>query len=54
MLYVQFNALNAGVDINGFRPVTFDELLENNRRFKLDALSSDEDKRLLLSGYEGV
>lgn len=26
--------LNAGVDINGFRPVTFDELLENNNRFK--------------------
>ena len=28
------NVLNAGVDINGFRPVTFEELLENNRRFK--------------------
>lgn len=26
------NVLNAGVDINGFRPVTFEELLENNRR----------------------
>ena len=26
--------LNAGVDINGFRPVTFEELLENNRVFK--------------------
>lgn len=26
--------LNAGVDINGFRPVTFDELLENNAAFK--------------------
>lgn len=26
--------LNAGVDINGFYPVTFDELVENNRRFK--------------------
>lgn len=24
------NVLNAGVDINGFRPVTFDELIENN------------------------
>ena len=52
MLYVQFNALNAGVDVNGFCPVTFDELLENNKRFKLDALSSDEDKSLLLSGYD--
>ncbi len=26
--------LNAGVDINGFYPVTFDEVVENNRRFK--------------------
>ena len=26
--------LNAGVDINGFRPVTFEELVENNRLFK--------------------
>lgn len=28
------NVLNAGVDINGYRPVTFDELVENNRKFK--------------------
>ena len=28
--------LNAGVDINGFRPVSFDELLANNRVFKLN------------------
>ena len=26
--------LNAGVDINGFRPVTFEEMQENNRLFK--------------------
>ena len=26
--------LNAGVDLNGFAPVTFEELVENNRRFK--------------------
>ena len=26
--------LNAGVDINGFYPVTFEEMLENNRKFK--------------------
>lgn len=26
--------LNAGVDINGFRPVTFEEMQENNRIFK--------------------
>ena len=26
--------LNAGVDINGFYPVTFSELVDNNKRFK--------------------
>ena len=26
--------LNAGVDINGFTPVTLDEMIENNRHFK--------------------
>lgn len=34
--------LNAGVDINGFRPVTFDELYENNQRFKQEYLNSKE------------
>ena len=29
---------------------TFDELLENNLRFKLSALESDADRELLLSG----
>lgn len=28
------NALNAGVDINGFMPVTFDELVANNIAFR--------------------
>ena len=31
---VRDNVLNAGVDLNGFQPVTFEELLENNREFK--------------------
>jgi len=39
-LYTKHNALNAGVDINGFRPVTFDELIENNNSFKRKALIS--------------
>ena len=30
------HVLNAGVDLNGYRPVTFDELVENNRRFKAE------------------
>ena len=34
LLRCRDNVLNAGVDINGYRPVTFDELVENNRRFK--------------------
>ena len=34
LLAARDNVLNAGVDVNGFRPVTFDELLENNQRFK--------------------
>ena len=33
------NVLNAGVDTNSFKPVTFDELLENNRHFKENSLA---------------
>lgn len=33
------NVLNADVDINSFKPVTFDELLENNRHFKENSLA---------------
>ncbi len=43
-LFLSFNALNAGIDVNGFEPVNFDELLLNNARFKLDALTSEEDR----------
>ena len=42
-LFLQFNALNAGVDVNDFAPVTFDELVENNFQFKLSALESEID-----------
>ena len=34
LLQRRANVLNVGVDVNGYRPVTFDELAENNRRFK--------------------
>lgn len=34
LLAVRDKALNAGVDINGYKPVTFDELIENNKAFK--------------------
>lgn len=50
-LFIQFNALNAGVDINGFAPVSFDELVENNMKFKLSALQTKEDRDLLLESY---
>ena len=30
--------LNAGVDVNGFTPVTLDELIENNKRFRKEHL----------------
>lgn len=51
MLFLSFNALNAGVDVNGFAPVTFDELMENNLKFKLSALTSPEDREYLLKEY---
>ncbi len=54
MLYIQHNALNAGVDINNFAPATFEELLENNRIFKLSALQSEEDRDRLLAGYAQI
>lgn len=53
-LFIKHNALNAGVDINGFSPVTFEELLENNMRFKLAALTSDEDRAILLEDAEDL
>ena len=35
--------LNAGVDINGYAPVTFDEMVENNNRHK-PISNRDEEK----------
>lgn len=34
LLVARNHVLNAGVDINGYEPVTFEELLENNIKFK--------------------
>lgn len=53
-LFRKVNALNAGVDINGFSPVTFDELIENNNRFKLACLESQEDREYLLREINNV
>ena len=43
------HALNAGADVNGFTPVTFDELIRNNEKFKLWALTDNIDKALFLA-----
>ena len=39
-LYESENALNAGVDVNGYSPVSFDELVDNNVAFKKSALDN--------------
>lgn len=46
-LFIKSNALNAGMDINAFEPVAFDELVTNNLNFKMNALESDEDREKL-------
>lgn len=48
------NALNAGVDINGFRPVTFEELLKNNSAFKHDILKGTADDEVLSEREENL
>ena len=42
LLAVRERVLNAGVDINGFRPVTFEEMQENNRIFKEEFLKEQK------------
>ena len=50
--YRQFNALNAGVDVNGFAPVTFDELINNNFRFKMSCLKDSNVREYLLESIK--
>lgn len=50
-LFLNFNALNAGVDVNGFAPVTFEELVANNMQFKMNALQSDSDREYLRARF---
>ena len=50
-LFLSFNALNAGADINEFAPVTFEELVANNLKFKLLALTNDIDREFLLAKF---
>ena len=42
LLAARDNVLNAGADINGLMPVTFDELKENNRNFKRLSVGKEE------------
>ncbi len=46
LLVERNNVLNAGVDINGFTPVTFEELAENNRRHKAQHPTREEGRNL--------
>ena len=41
LLLARENVLNAGVDLNGFQPITLEELIENNRRFKAEHPATD-------------
>lgn len=50
-LFLSFNALNAGVDVNNFEPVTFEELVANNMSFKLSALESEADCSALTARF---
>ena len=50
-LFLQPHALNAGADVNGFAPVTFEELLANNMAFKRAALTAPEDRAVLEARY---
>jgi len=45
LLVSRDRVLNAGVDINGFSPVTFEELTENNRRHKIENPTRGENRR---------
>lgn len=47
-LFCRENALNAGVDINDFTPVSFDTLRRNNLAFKLSVLTDEADRAALL------
>ncbi len=48
-LFTAPNALNAGVDLNGFEPVTIDELMANNKIFKHQVLSGSDNELLLFT-----
>lgn len=41
LLLARENVLNAGVDLNGFQPVTLEELIVNNHRFKSEHPATD-------------
>lgn len=42
------NALNAGVDVNAFYPVSFDELIANNRTYRHDKLQGLPEEGILI------
>ncbi len=48
-LFMMPHALNAGADVNGFVPVTLEELIKNNETYKLSKLTSLVDKAEFLA-----
>lgn len=40
LLCKQEKLLNAGVDINGLAPISFEDLLDNNNQFKNDFIKA--------------
>lgn len=47
LLRARERVLNAGVDVNGYAPVTFEELLDNNVRYKAEHTESQNDVGVL-------
>lgn len=45
LLVARERVLNAGVDVNGYRPVTFEELQKNNQAFKQQWLDRQKDSQ---------
>ncbi len=51
-LFTFSNALNAGVDINNYQPVSFDELIENNNIFKEKVLKNTDKNNIFQKKLE--
>lgn len=50
-LLIKPHALNAGVDINGYAPVTFEQLVDNNEKYKLSVLDRLDRAKFVAAKY---